>query len=60
MSMYQTRCERALGVRIPFATPYLCEFCLNRQEKTRSRVKKSFDPLADMRIAISQKVPQFD
>ena len=60
MDVFPRLCEKALSVLIPFATTYLWEsgFCALLSIKTKSRNR--FSALADVRVAISYKVPRFE
>ena len=59
MDMFPKLGEKALSVLIPFATTYLClsGFSILLSIKTKSRNRLSAH--ADMRVAISNKVPRF-
>ena len=60
MDMYPQLRKKALGVLIPFATTYLCESGFSSLLSIKTKSRNRLNPQADLRVAISKKVPRFD
>lgn len=60
MDMFPRLCEKALSVFIPFATTYLCESGFSALLSIKTKSRNRLGAQADMRIAISNKVPRFE
>ena len=60
MNMFPRLCEKGLSMLIPFATTYLCKSGFSTLLSTTTKSRNRVNAQADMRIAISNKVPRFE
>ena len=59
MNMFPKLGEKALSTLIPFATTYLCESGFSTLLSIKTKSRNRLNAQADMRIAISNKMPRF-
>lgn len=59
MNMFPKLSEKALSTLIPFATTYLCESGFSTLLSIKTKSRNRLNAQADMRIAISNKMPRF-
>ena len=60
MEMFPNLSEKALVMLIPFAATYLCESGFSTLLSIKTKSRNRLNAQADMRIAISNKVPRFE
>lgn len=60
LDMFPRLGGKALRVLIPFATTYLCECGFSSLLSIKTKSRNRLNPQADLRIAVSKKVPRFD
>uniref|UniRef100_UPI00358EB4CC protein FAM200C-like n=1 Tax=Myxine glutinosa TaxID=7769 RepID=UPI00358EB4CC len=60
LDMFPRLGGKALRVLIPFATTYLCESGFSSLLSIKTKSRNRLNPQADLRIAVSKKVPGFD
>uniref|UniRef100_UPI00358E7D1C protein FAM200C-like n=1 Tax=Myxine glutinosa TaxID=7769 RepID=UPI00358E7D1C len=60
LDMFPRLGGKALRVLISFATTYLCESGFSSLFSIKTKSRNRLNPQADLRIAVSKKVPRFD
>ena len=60
MDMFPKLCEKALSVLITFAKTYLCQSGFRALPSIKTKSRNHLSAQADMRVAISNKVPRFE
>ena len=60
MDIFPKPGEKALSVLIPFATTYLCQSGFSALLSIKTKSRNDLNAQADMRVAISNKVPRFE
>ena len=60
MDIFPKLCEKTLSVFIPFATTYLCQSRFSALLSIKTKSRNDLNAQADMRVAISNKVPRFE